>query len=318
VSVSTGGSSRATGAHAATVRSGAPLIPSPRPGREHVLRRGRRRRSRLLVNLAAVVVFVCSVFPVYWMMSTSFLPNNRIRSADPTFAPVEPTTRNYRHVLFEESQFPFLDALRNSLLVTVLTVVAALVLALLAALAVTRFRFRSRRAFIVTILVVQMLPGEAMIISIYRMLDGWQLTNTVVGLTMVYVATVLPFTIWTLRGFVTGVPIELEEAAMIDGCSRTRAFFTITFPLMAPGLIATGVFAFIQAWNEFVTALVLMNRPENITLPVWLRSFKQVNSGTDWGAIMAGSTLMTIPVIVFFLFVQGRMTTGLVSGAVKG
>ena len=119
-------------------------------------------------------------------------------------------------------------------------------------------------------------------------------------------------------GFVAGVPIELEEAAMIDGCSRPRAFFTITFPLMAPGLIATGVFAFIQAWNEFVLALVLMNRPESLTLPVWLRSFKQVNSGTDWGAIMAGSTLMTIPVIVFFLFVQARMTTGLVSGAVKG
>jgi N,N'-diacetylchitobiose transport system permease protein len=183
---------------------------------------------------------------------------------------------------------------------------------------VTRFRFRSRRAFIVTILIIQMLPGEAMIISVFRLLDGWALTNTVLGLMMVYVAGVLPFTIWTLRGFVVGVPIELEEAALIDGCSRIRAFFTITFPLMAPGLVATGVFAFIQAWNEFAMALVLMNRPENLTLPVWLRSFKQVNSGTDWGAIMAGSTLMTIPVIVVFLFVQGRMTTGLVSGAVKG
>jgi N,N'-diacetylchitobiose transport system permease protein len=218
----------------------------------------------------------------------------------------------------EESQFPFLDALRNSLFVTLLTVVAALLLALLAALAVTRFRFRSRRAFIITILIVQMIPGEAMILSIFRLLDGWALTNTVIGLTMVYVATVLPFTIWTLRGFVSAVPVELEEAAMIDGCSRLRAFFTVTFPLMAPGLVATGVFAFIQAWNEFVTALVVMNRPESLTLPVWLRSFKQVNSGTDWGAIMAGSTLMTIPVIVFFLLVQARMTSGLVSGAVKG
>ena len=318
MSTSTGSPRPVADVPAAATASGAPLVPMPRAGKKFVVRRARRRRSRILVNLAAVVVFLCSVFPVYWMVSTSFLPNNLIRSPDPTFAPTSPTTGNYQQVLFEESQFPFVDALRNSLLVTVFTVLAALVLALLAALAVTRFRFRSRRAFIVTILIVQMLPGEAMIISIYRLLDGWQLTNSILGLTMVYVATVLPFTIWTLRGFVTGVPIELEEAAMIDGCSRTRAFFTITFPLMAPGLIATGVFAFIQAWNEFVTALVLMNRPENITLPVWLRSFKQVNSGTDWGAIMAGSTLMTIPVIVFFLFVQGRMTTGLVSGAVKG
>jgi len=280
--------------------------------------RHRRRTQRILLNLAALVVFAVSVFPVYWMVQTSFLPNRLIRRPDPLFAPTEPTASNYRRILTQESQFPFLDALRNSMLVTVFTVIAALLLALLAALAVTRFRFRSRRAFVMLILIVQMLPGEAMILSLFRLLDGWALTNTVIGLTMVYVAAVLPFTIWTLRGFVVGVPVELEEAAMIDGCSRTKAFLKVTFPLMAPGLIATGVFAFIQAWNEFVLALVLMNRPENLTLPVWLRSFKQVNSGTDWGAIMAGSTLMTIPVIVFFLFVQGRMTTGLVSGAVKG
>jgi N,N'-diacetylchitobiose transport system permease protein len=297
-------------------------LPTPRTtataAQVRARRRHRRRTQRLLLNLAALVVFVVSVFPVYWMVQTSFLPNRLIRRPDPLFAPTEPTASNYRRILTQESQFPFLDALRNSLLVTVFTVVAALVLALLAALAVTRFRFRSRRAFVMAILIVQMLPGEAMILSLFRLLDGWALTNTVTGLTMVYVAAVLPFTIWTLRGFVAGVPVELEEAAMIDGCSRTQAFLKVTFPLMAPGLIATGVFAFIQAWNEFVLALVLMNRPENLTLPVWLRSFKQVNSGTDWGAIMAGSTLMTIPVIVFFLFVQGRMTTGLVSGAVKG
>lgn len=281
-------------------------------------RRNRRRLSRFVLNVCALVVFGCSVFPVYWMLSTSMLTNDLIRRPDPTFAPTSPTLGNYRRVLFSESQFPFMDALRNSLMVTILTVLAALLLAMLAALALTRFQFRGRRGFIITILVVQMLPGEAMILSIYQLLDGWRLTNSVIGLTMVYVATVLPFTIWTLRGFVAGIPVELEEAAMIDGCSRVRAFRSVTFPLIAPGLVATGVFAFIQAWNEFVMALVLMNRPQNITLPVWLRSFRQVNSGTDWGAIMAGSTLMTIPVIVFFLLVQGRMTGGLVSGAVKG
>jgi N,N'-diacetylchitobiose transport system permease protein len=273
---------------------------------------------RVWLNVAALVVLACSVFPVYWMVSTSFLPNNLIRSVDPSFAPLSPTTRNYREVLQGDSQFPFLPALRTSLSVTVATVAIALVVALLAALAVTRFSFLGRRAFIVVILVVQMLPGEALIISMFRLLDGWNLTNTVMGLTAVYVATVLPFTIWTLRGFVAGIPVELEEAAMIDGCTRLRSFRSVTLPLIGPGLVATGVFAFIQAWNEFVMALVLMNRPDHLTLPVWLRSFRQVNSGTDWGAIMAGSTLMTIPVIVFFLLVQGRMASGLVSGAVKG
>ncbi|GAB3683744.1 carbohydrate ABC transporter permease [Angustibacter aerolatus] len=297
---------------------GAAVGAAVRPVGRTAVRRPRRRSRRFGLNACAVLVVLASVFPVYWMVSTSFLTNDRIRSAEPTFAPTSPTLRNYDRVLFGESQLPFLDALRNSLAVTLLCVAAALLLALLAAVALSRFAFRGRRGFVVVLLVVQMLPGEAMILSIYRLMDGWHLTNSVLGLGLVYLATVLPFTIWTLRGFVTGIPQELEEAAMVDGCSRVRAFRSVTLPLLWPGLVATGVFAFIQAWNEFVTALVLMNRPEHLTLPVWLRSFKQVHAGTDWGAIMAGSTLMTIPVIVLFLLVQGRMTAGLVSGAVKG
>ena len=110
-----------------------------------------------------------------------------------------------------------------------------------------------------------MVPAEALIISLFRILDGWRLINTIAGLSLTYLAFVLPFTIWTLRGFVGNVPKELEEAAMIDGSTRFRAFMTITLPLVAPGLVATGVFAFIQAWNEFIFALVIMNRPESQT-----------------------------------------------------
>ncbi len=190
--------------------------------------------------------------------------------------------------------------------------------AFLAAVALSRFRFRGRKSFVLALLVVQMIPVEGLFISQYKMLDGADLTNTVAGLTLLYVACVLPFTIWTLRGFVAGLPIELEEAAMVDGCSRVGAFFRITFPLLAPGLVATGVFGFIQAWNEFTLALVVMTREDRQTLPVWLSTFTDVNRGTDWGAVMAGSTLIAIPVIVFFLFVQGRMVAGLTAGAVKG
>jgi N,N'-diacetylchitobiose transport system permease protein len=287
-------------------------IPSRRP------RTPRQVTERVLLTLAGVVVVVCSAFPVYWMVSTSLLPNRVIRSTEPTFVPVGGSFDNYGRILEGGGQFPFTQALQTSLTVTGLTVAVALVIALMAALAVTRFSFLGRRGFLLVILVVQMIPGEAMMISLFQLLDGAELTNTVLGLTAVYVATVLPFTIWMLRGFVAGIPVELEEAAMIDGCSRFRSFRSITLPLIGPGLVAAGVFAIIQAWNEFVIALVLMNRPDHLTLPVWLRSFKQVNSGTDWGAIMAGSTLMTIPVIVFFLLVQRRMASGLVSGAVKG
>lgn len=278
----------------------------------------RKRLNSVALGTVAVIVFVFSVFPVYWMINTSLQPNNQIRTVVPNFVPANFTLRNYETVLFDTTRSDFMPALGNSLMVTISTVVIALVFAFLASLAVTRFRFRSRKGFILAILIIQMIPAEAMIVSTYRVLDSWSLLNTIAGLTLVYVATVLPFTIWTLRGFVNGIPIELEEAAMIDGCSRTGAFWKITFPLLAPGLVATGVFGFIQAWNEFLLALVVNSRPEMMTLPVWLRTFQVATGTTNWAAIMAGSTLMAIPVVIFFLVVQGRMTGGLVSGAVKG
>lgn len=279
---------------------------------------GRRRMTTWVLSAVSVVLFLFFVFPVYWMVNTSFQPNNEIRGSDVNFWPENFTLRNYETVLFDPGRTPFLPAAGNSIVITILTVIIALIFAFLAAIAVTRFRFKSRRTFIITILVIQMIPGEAMIVSVFRVIDGWHLLNTIIGLTIVYVATVLPFTIWTLRGFVNGVPAELEEAAMIDGCSRAGAFWRVTFPLLAPGLIATGVFGFIQAWNEFIMALVLNARPESMTLPVWQRTFLVATGTTNWAAIMAGSVLMAIPVIVFFLIVQGRMTSGLVSGAVKG
>src|SRR3954464_6549477 len=274
-----------------------------------------RRSLRITANLAGVVAFLLCAFPVYWMVNSSFLPRNKIRNPDPTWVPFGGTLDNYRRV-FEGDQF--VNALKISLMVTLLTIVVALAFAFVAAVALSRFRFRGRMSFIVTLLVIQMIPVEGLFISQYKMLETMNLLNTVVGLSLVYVSLVLPFTIWTLRGFVAGVPYELEEAAMMDGCSRTQAFFRITFPLLAPGLVATGVFGFIQAWNEFTLALVVMTREDQRTLPLWLSTFTDVNRGTDWGGIMAGSTLIAVPVIIFFLVVQGRMVSGLTSGAVKG
>jgi N,N'-diacetylchitobiose transport system permease protein len=273
------------------------------------------RGTKLAANLAGIAVFLVCAFPVYWMVNTSLLERRKIRSPEPTWAPFGGTIDNYRRV-FEGDRF--VNALTTSLAVTLLTVVAALVFAFLAAVAVSRFRFRGRRSLVVALLVIQMIPVEGLFISQYKMLEGLELLNTVLGLTIVYVASVLPFTVWTLRGFVAGVPYELEEAAMIDGCSRFQAFRRVTFPLLAPGLVATGVFGFIQAWNEFTLAVVVMTREDRQTLPVWLTTFTEVNRGTDWGAIMAGSTLIAIPVVIFFLVVQGRMVAGLTAGAVKG
>lgn len=287
-------------------------------GKTSGLRRSRRYpvrpAGRATANVVALVAAVGWVFPVYWMLNSSLLPQRDVRSREPSFLPVDGSLDSYRRV-FETD---FVNSLRLSATVTVLTVVLTLAAAFLAALAVTRFRFGGRRGFILAVLIVQMVPVEALFISQFKMLEGWQLLNTVTGLTLLYVGGVIPFTIWMLRGFVNGVPIELEEAAMIDGCSRLKAFVKVTLPLLAPGLVASGIYAFILAWNEFVVALVIMNRPETQTLPVWLRTFIQANRASDWGAVMAGATLLAIPVVIFFLFVQHRMTSGLVAGAVKG
>ncbi len=274
----------------------------------------RSRLARVSLNVVAVVVIVFSVFPVYWMVSTALQPASAARATEPSFFPVEVTLRNFASAF----SAGFLNSLWLSVTITVLSVATALVFAFFASVALSRFRFRSRKSFIVAILVIQMIPAEAMIISTFRVLDSWALLNSILGLSAVYIALVLPFTIWTLRSFVGGIPAELEEAAMIDGCSRTGAFWRITFPLLAPGLVATAIFAFIQAWNEFVFALVIMTRPEMETLPIWLRAFVQATKATDWAVVMAASTLVAIPVIIFFLIVQGRMTSGVVSGAVKG
>jgi N,N'-diacetylchitobiose transport system permease protein len=282
---------------------------------EPITPRPRRRRRNVVPNLLGLTVFVVAAFPVYWMVLTSFRRGIDIQKATPQFLPAPGTLTNYRKVF--ERDF-FWTAVKNSLTVTLLVLVLSLFIAFLAAVAVSRFRFRGRRAFIIAILLVQMVPAEALIISLFRILDGWQLINTILGLTLTYLAFVLPFTIWTLRGFVANVPKELEEAAMVDGSSRLRAFMTITLPLVAPGLVATGIFAFIQAWNEFIFALVIMNRPDKQTLPVWLQAFNEGAKGTDWGGVMAGSTLMAIPVVIFFLLVQRRVASGLTAGAVKG
>ncbi|MDM8083702.1 carbohydrate ABC transporter permease [Cellulomonas cellasea] len=272
---------------------------------------------RVLLSVIALVIAALWAFPVYWMLISSLLPNVRLTSGAPMFWPTRPSLDNFAAVLDGGT---FLPALRMSLAITTLTVAVAIVLAFLAALAVSRYRFTGRRSFVLTVLVVQMLPAEGLFIAQYKLLGSAQLLNSVIGISVLYAAAVVPFTIWMLRGFVAGVPVELEEAAMVDGLSRWQAFMRITLPLLAPGLIASGVYAFLQAWNEFTLALVVLPAESAKTLPVWLRGFVQasVSREVDWGQVMAASTLLALPVIVFFMLVQRRMTSGLVSGAVKG
>jgi len=275
-----------------------------------------KRLTKVMLGIVAVIVAVIWAFPVYWMINSSLLPSAVLEQRTPTLLPFGGSFKNFAAV-FESGTF--FKSLGLSLAIAIITVVACLLFAFLAALAISRFRFKGRRSFVLAVLFIQMLPAEGMFIAQYKLMGSIGLLNSVIGVSIIYVAAVVPFTIWMLRGFVAGVPADLEEAAMVDGLSRTQAFLRITFPLLAPGLVASGVYAFLQAWNEFTIALVLLDS-SNRTLPLWLRGFIQesANRAIDWGEVMAASTLVAIPVIIFFMFVQGRMTSGMVSGAVKG
>ncbi|TQN31024.1 carbohydrate ABC transporter membrane protein 2 (CUT1 family) [Haloactinospora alba] len=276
---------------------------------------------------AGLAVLVFSVFPVYWMLATAFKPQSEIVSLDPTLVPMAPTLENFDRVLNGQiiPGVSFWRFMVNSLIVTLGSVAIAAVLSLLAAIAVARFRFRLRTAFIILLMVIQMVPMEAMIISIFINIrqfqdtTGLQLLGNLSGILIVYAAVAVPITTMMLRGFVAAVPKELEESAAIDGASNWTIFWRILMPLVAPGLAAASIFAFITAWNEFIVALTFLGRStEYYTLPLTLSYYSSRFGGTDWGGIMAASTLLTVPVMIFFLFVQRRMVNGLTMGAVKG
>ena len=283
---------------------------APRP-----LNRKKIHPGKIAVNAILVITSLVWLLPVYWMVNSAFQTERNLLSSPPKLIPAPLTTEHFAKVL---SSPAFHSALLMSLSAAVITVVATTLCSLLAALALARFNFRGRRTLIVAILVIQMIPAEALFISQYRMLDSWALLNSVAGLSLLYVGGVLPFVTWMMRGYVEAVPEELEQAAMIDGCTRIQAFMRVTLPLLAPGLVSTSVFAFLHSWNEYTLALIVLSRDSAVTLPLWLQSFQQGLQGSDWGGVMAGSTLITIPVLILFIFVQNRMSTGMVSGAVEG
>jgi len=273
---------------------------------------------RVLTNAAGLLVLLLAVFPVAWMVSTAFKPNREIFSTTPRPVPSDPTLRHFDFVLNGGiANVSFWTYFGNSVLLAIATVLISSLLALLAAVAVARYRFRFRTTFLIMLLVVQMVPAEALVIPLFFDLKQLDLLNSLLGLVVVYVGFALPFSIWMLRGFVAAVPRELEEAAAIDGAGPVRTFFTVLLPLVAPGLVATSIFSFITAWNEFVFAFTFLDDESKYTLPIMLQYFFG-RSGNEWGPIMAASTLLTVPVIAFFLLVQRRMVSGLTSGAVKG
>ena len=279
-------------------------------------RRTRRRYATWAWNALAMLLSVIIGFPIYWMIVTSFKRSSDITTLTPKFWPTHPSLRGFSEVLHDPI---FIDDMRNSAIITLSAVVVSLVIGFFGALAIARFRFLGRKVFIFAVLIVQMIPLLALTIPMSLLLDDVHLKNSLLGVVIAYLMFSMPYTVWTLRTFIANVPPELDEAALVDGCSRWQTFYKIILPLVGPGLIATGVYAWILAWNEFVLANTLLLTNDKQSLMIYLLIFQSSPvHGADWSGLMAAATLTALPVVVLFIIFQSRISAGLTAGAVKG
>jgi N,N'-diacetylchitobiose transport system permease protein len=302
----------------------APVKARKKENSDAVITVGRSTFGTVLANSVGIIFAVVMIFPVYWILNTAFKPSNEVLSFTPAFFPKNPTFDNFTSAFNAPY---FVDDLLNGVIITAIAVFCALIIGFLGALAIARFQFYGRKALILVILGVQLVPFLALLIPLYLMLNnpakeffgadgGPDFTDSLWSVALLYTVLILPYTIWTLRGFIAAIPRELDEAALVDGCSRFQTFFRIILPLTGPGLVATSIYGFIQAWNEFIIINTL-NGPENQNLMAWLLQ-NQTQRGTAWGPLMAGAIITALPVVVFFLIIQRNIAAGLTAGAVKG
>ncbi|NUO45790.1 MAG: carbohydrate ABC transporter permease [Streptomyces sp.] len=264
------------------------------------------------VALLAYLVFLA--FPFLWLISIAFKSPRELGSLHPTWIPRDPTLDNFRQAFDEQ---PLLRAAGNSLLAALGAALIAVLIATPLAYVMARRRTLLARAATGWVVVSQAFPLVLVIIPLFLVLENLRLINSLFGLVLVYVVWALPFALWMLVGYVRAVPEELEEAAAVDGAGRLRTLVSVTAPLLAPGIVATALFAFITAWNEFFFALVLLKTPEKQTLPVVLTHFIGAEGVADLGPLAAAAFLATLPSLVVFALIQRRITSGMLAGAVK-
>ncbi|MGW0857532.1 carbohydrate ABC transporter permease [Streptomyces sp. NPDC002690] len=276
------------------------------------MRTGRATRAGQYLALTGYLVFLA--FPFLWLISTAFKPARELGSLHPTWIPQHPTLDNFRQAFDEQ---PLLQAAGNSLFAAVSAGVICVLIATPMAYVMARHRGKLSAAATGWVVISQAFPFVLLIIPLFLILKNLHLINSLAGLIMVYVVWSLPFALWMLVGYVRAVPAELEEAASVDGAGRLRTLVSVTAPLLAPGIVATALFAFITAWNEFFFALVLLKTPEKQTLPVVLTHFIGAEGAADLGPLAAAAFLATLPSLLLFAFIQRRITGGMLAGAVK-
>ena len=275
--------------------------------------RPRRRRGALLYA-GALLLIVIGAFPLFWMVSTSLKPSGEIFASPPRMIPARPTLDNFGRLFTDTS---FLTYFRNSATVSLATVLLTLAVSSLGAYGLTRFSFAGRDKVAGLILTTYMFAPVMIIIPFYLLVKQLGIVNTHLALVLSYTTFCLPFCLWLLRAFFLSIPLELEEAALVDGAGRGRAVWYVVLPLALPGLIATAIFTFILAYNDFLFSMVLITSEELKTLPVGVNDLFNATI-VDWGMIMAAGVMITVPTIAFFVAVQRYLIQGWGAGGVKG
>jgi multiple sugar transport system permease protein len=284
--------------------------------------RSRPRRSidgwRWSGRIFLVFLLAYTVIPMAWMFITSLKTGFAALQYPPQWWPTEPTLDNYTRLLDPRGRIggDFLRYFWNSLWVSTATTVLAVVVAVPAAYAFSRFRFPGRNFLFFAVLLRNMFPAVIFLVPLFILMRWLGLVNTHGSLILTYLTFGLPLAIWLLKGFYDNIPIQLEQAARIDGATRFQAFILVVMPLSTPGIIATAIYSFIGAWNEYIYAYTFLTRQDQMTLPVGIQRFFSENA-TDWPGLMAATFLMSVPVVVLFLVLQRYFVQALTEGAVK-
>lgn len=278
-------------------------------------RRQRMIISKTLTYLVLTVITAVLVFPFLWMVSTSFKPANEIFVPEPRWIPSNPILDNYRSI-WSDTCFPVY--LKNSLIITLATTLVAMLVALLAGYAISRFQFRGRTVFSAGLIVVQVFPSMILAIPMFVIMRNLGLLNTHLALVIAYGSFAFPFCTWMLKGYIDTIPVSLEEAARIDGCNTGQVISKILIPTIGPGLVTVAMFAFILAWQEYLFALTFTRTESMRTVTVGLSMMQGMHGSINWGQIMAGSVIACLPPLIFFFFIEQYIVSGFTMGAVKG
>jgi multiple sugar transport system permease protein len=280
-----------------------------------LLSKNGRLVSKIITYIVLVFFAVFCVFPFLWMLVTSLKPTDQIRTSTPSFFIDNPTISHFENVLVNTQ---FITFFINSLIVAITTTIISMLVSIFAGYALSRFqRFKGIKMVNVTMLLSQMIPGVLLLIPLYILMQRLGLLDTYAAMILAYTTFMVPLCTFMLKGFIDSIPYELEEAAEIDGCSRLRIIYQIILPISIPSLVATALFAFVNAWNEFMFGYVFINDEAHRTLTPGITLFKGLYT-TDWGSIMSASVLAVLPVVILFIYLQKFLIEGMTAGSVKG